>query len=231
MSIFYILYAKRPLDIILSALLLVLLAPLLLLVAMILYWQEGRPIWFCQARPGLNEKPFVLIKFRTMRLSGPGAPDPVSDAGRVTKLGLFLRKTSIDELPELVNVLKGDMSLVGPRPLLIRYLPFFRPAERVRFHLRPGITGLAQIQGRNSASWDQRLEADIRYYQTLGFWTDLSILFRTVAKVLCRQGVEGEPSTTMLNLDQERSDMHLKPTPISATASAASPEAHVQEGA
>lgn len=204
MDTFYASWVKRPFDLLLSGILLLIFSPLLLGVAALLLIREGRPVLFCQARPGLGEKTFTLIKFRTMQLTRPGETDPVSDEGRVTALGRFLRKTSIDELPELWNVLKGDMSLVGPRPLLIRYLPYFTPAERIRFTLLPGITGLAQIQGRNNASWDERLAADIEYAQTLGFQRDFQILLATVSKVLLRKDVQVAPSTAMLNLDQER---------------------------
>jgi len=198
---------KRLVDLALSLLLLLLLAPFLSLIAGILLCTEGRPVFFCQKRPGRGEKPFLIIKFRTMRPAPPGAPEALPDAGRVTPLGAFLRRTSIDELPELWNVLRGDMSLVGPRPLLMRYLPYFRPAERVRFRFRPGITGLAQVQGRNNAAWDQRLAADIQYAETFGFLQDVRILAKTFIQVVLGRDVQVAPSTAMLDLDQERAVM------------------------
>lgn len=208
MNSFYVSWGKRLLDLFASAILLLLLAIPLLAVAGILYIKEGKPIFFCQLRPGLEEKPFLLIKFRTMRNALPEETYSPSDEGRVTNLGAFLRKTSIDELPELWNVLRGDMSLVGPRPLLIRYLPYFTRAERVRFGVRPGITGLAQIQGRNNAPWNERFAADIRYTQKITLSQDLRILLATFTKVILAKDIQITPSTAMLNLDQERSNIN-----------------------
>ncbi len=175
--------AKRLIDLVGSLILLILLSPILSLIALIIWVTMGRPIFFIQERPGLYAKPFKLVKFRTMRI-GPG-----SDAERLTKLGRFLRRWSIDELPELWNVLKGDMSLVGPRPLFMKYLPYYTERERLRFQVRPGITGLAQISGRNLVDWDQRLELDAQYAEKVNLLLDIKILAKTVIKVLKHEGI------------------------------------------
>lgn len=164
----------------------------------------GRPVLFRQTRPGYRAKPFFLYKFRTMREAyGPdGTPRP--DAERLTRLGRFLRRKSLDELPQLWNVCRGDMSLVGPRPLLTRYLPYFTDRERLRQTVRPGITGWAQIRGRNAASWDQRLSDDVWYVENWSLSLDLKILLMTLKAVLEGSGVVVDPRATMLNLDEER---------------------------
>ena len=166
-------------DILGAAFGLIILSPLLLLVAVLIRLTMGKHVIFKQIRPGLNEKPFTIYKFRTMNDKRTPDGSLLPDGERLTKLGAFLRKSSIDEIPELWNVFKGDMSLVGPRPLLMQYLPFFRERERLRFSIRPGITGFAQVAGRNFVGWDQRLELDAQYVASISFLGDITILFRT----------------------------------------------------
>jgi len=190
-------WLKRPLDAVLATLLLVALSPLLLGLALAVRIALGRPVLFRQRRPGLGGAPFEILKFRTMRdaLDALGAPLP--DAERLTRLGRFLRATSLDELPELVNVLRGEMSLVGPRPLLLEYLPRYSSEERRRHDVRPGITGWAQVHGRNAVRWDERFRLDVWYVDHLGFALDLRILLRTVGLVLRRQGISARGHATM----------------------------------
>jgi len=191
---------KRLFDIFASSLLLIVLSPVMLLIALLVSMRMGRPVVFKQTRPGLNEKPFTLYKFRTMR-SGDE-----SDADRLTPFGRFLRAASLDELLELWNVLRGDMSLVGPRPLVMNYLPFFTEHERLRHSVRPGITGWAQIRGRNHLSWDNRLEDDVWYVEHQTFWLDIKILVGTLLVVFQKSGVEVDARSAMLDLDVERKD-------------------------
>jgi len=189
--------AKRAFDIVVAALLLVLLAPLMALTALAVRIRLGRPVIFVQPRPGKGGRIFRLYKFRTMReVHGPdGAPLP--DAERLTGLGRVLRASSLDELPELWNVLRGDMSLVGPRPLLVEYLDRYSPRQARRHEVRPGITGLAQVGGRNLLGWDERLELDVRYVDERTFWLDLKILLLTLGTVVRREGITGEGHATM----------------------------------
>lgn len=193
------LWLKRALDVTVSAVLLLALSPLLLVVAALIRVRLGSPIFFKQVRIGRGERAFCILKFRTM-LNGD-APDHE----RVTPFGQWLRKTSIDELPELWNILIGDMSLVGPRPLLPQYLEVYRPREKLRHRMRPGITGLAQVNGRNALSWDARLELDAHYVEQFSFKRDLEILWRTVSIVLKREGISAQGHVTMPALDAERS--------------------------
>lgn len=195
---------KRTLDIIGALCGLILLAPVFLAIAAAILWQMGAPVFFFQTRAGRQEKCFRMVKFRTMTdARGPdGALLP--DAQRLTRLGAWLRATSLDELPELWNVLRGDMSLVGPRPLLPEYLPHYTAEERLRHTLRPGITGLAQISGRNTIGWEDRLALDVTYVRTRSLWLDLRLLGATVAKVLRRDGVEVVPAARGRRLDHER---------------------------
>jgi len=176
---------KRCFDLLLAGIGLVLLAPVLLAVALLVRLFMGSPIWFRQQRPGLAGEPFTLVKFRTMRDGRPGEPD----AARLTAFGRFLRSTSLDELPELWNVLKGEMSLVGPRPLLMQYLDRYTPEQARRHQVRPGITGLAQVNGRNAISWERKFAFDVWYVDHQSFWLDLRILALTVWNVLARQGI------------------------------------------
>lgn len=176
-------------DVFFASLALLLLWPLTAGVALAIWWQMGTPVLFRQVRPGLYERPFTMLKFRTMRdtkdASGALLPAPE----RITRLGLFLRKASLDELPQLVNVLRGEMSFVGPRPLLSSYLPHYHTRERLRHSVRPGITGLAQISGRNQLPWDARLELDAVYAETLGPGLDARIVAQTLVKVVRRSDV------------------------------------------
>ena len=195
---------KRALDIAVALPALIVAAPVAAVVAAAVRIALGTPILFRQTRPGLGARPFVMYKFRTMREPRPGERREHSDAARLTPLGRFLRRTSLDELPELWNVLRGDMSLVGPRPLLMQYVPFFSERERLRFTVRPGITGWAQISGRNALSWDDRLARDVWYVEHRSIALDLAILVRTVAVVLRAEGAIVHPRSVMLNLDEER---------------------------
>ena len=197
----YIRWGKRALDLLLTIVLVVLLAPVMASVAILVIFGLGRPVLFWQLRPGRGSKPFELLKFRTMR---DVAGRPLPDAERLTGFGKLLRRTSLDELPELWNVLRGDISLVGPRPLLMRYLPYYTEVERARFLVRPGITGLAQVSGRNDLRWDDRLALDAAYVSSLCLRTDLRILALTALRVLSRHGLQVDPGSTMLDLDAER---------------------------
>jgi len=197
---------KRLVDITLALLMLVLLAPVVLFVALLVRLNMGPPILFRQRRPGLGTTPFNILKFRTM-LDAHGPDGKLRpDGERLTRLGTFLRRYSLDELPELVNVVKGEMSLVGPRPLVMEYLPFFTERERLRFRVLPGITGLAQVSGRNYLGWDERLELDARYVETIGFWQDLKILVRTVGAVFLRRGVSADVDQVETWLHEERAN-------------------------
>jgi lipopolysaccharide/colanic/teichoic acid biosynthesis glycosyltransferase len=195
---------KRGIDLIAATLGLLILSPAIALCAIAIYARMGRPIFFRQTRPGLHEQPFRLVKFRTMRESDQARASMLPDRMRLTPLGRFLRRTSLDEVPTLWNVVRGDMSLVGPRPLLRRYLPFFTDRERARFTVRPGITGLAQISGRNLMSWGDRLAADISYVETWSLSLDVRIIFSTVVQVISGHGVVADANEVMRDLDEER---------------------------
>lgn len=183
---------KRLFDIIISGLGLLLLSPVFLLIAMVVLVQLGRPIFFRQVRPGLQAKPFSMIKFRTMKdikdVSGKSLPDD----DRITPFGQWVRSTSLDELPELMNVFIGHMSLVGPRPLLMEYVALYSKEQSRRHEVRPGITGLAQVAGRNALSWPKRLVLDVQYVDKVSFYLDVRILLRTLGKVLKREGIVSE---------------------------------------
>jgi len=188
---------KRVFDIIASALALLLLAPVLAGVALLVALKMGRPVFFRQQRPGLDGKPFTMLKFRTMRDAHDAQGRPLSDAERLTPFGRWLRATSLDELPELWNVLKGDLSLVGPRPLLMEYLPRYSEIQRRRHEVRPGLTGWAQVHGRNAVDWNERFELDVWYVDHRSFWLDMKILAMTVHLVLSRRGVSAQGEATM----------------------------------
>ena len=196
--------AKRLLDILSSGVLLIILSPLLGFVCLLIRLDMGSPVFFRQQRPGLHGKPFTLIKFRTMTEARDAEGKLLPDEQRLTRLGAFLRSTSLDELPQLWNVLKGEMSLVGPRPLLLRYLSYFSQQERKRFDVRPGITGWAQIHGRNNLPWDERLALDVWYVDHYSLLLDLKILLLTPLKALRREGVQIVPSAIAQSLDEER---------------------------
>jgi lipopolysaccharide/colanic/teichoic acid biosynthesis glycosyltransferase len=180
---------KRVFDILASSLGLVLLSPPLALIALFLLASGGRPVLFRQTRPGRSGRPFEILKFRTMREAVGLDGDPRPDADRLTATGRVLRSLSLDELPELWNVLMGDMSLVGPRPLLMQYLPLYSPEQARRHEVRPGITGWAQVNGRNAATWKEKLEMDVWYVDNQTFWLDLRILARTLLQVVRREGI------------------------------------------
>jgi len=188
---------KRLMDILFATVILLILSPIILIIAGQIRRKMGAPVLFRQVRPGLDGKPFEMIKFRTMKnaLDASGAPLP--DYERLTPFGQFLRSSSLDEVPELWNVLKGDMSLVGPRPLLMEYLPLYSPEQYRRHEVRPGVTGWAQINGRNSLSWDEKFKLDVWYVDNRSLWLDIKILFLTVKKVLVRDGISAEGEATM----------------------------------
>ena len=188
---------KRVLDFLLSLIALIVLFPVLLILTILgAIKMKGNP-FFTQLRPGKNEKIFKLIKFRTMTCQRDAEGNLLPDDQRLTKYGKLLRSTSLDELPELINILKGDMSLVGPRPLLVSYLPLYNEQQRHRHDVRPGLTGLAQVSGRNAITWEDKFRYDIAYVQSITFWGDVKIIFSTVKAVLNRQGISGEKSVTM----------------------------------
>lgn len=188
---------KRALDVVLVTLTLILLSPVLLVIAFVVRRKLGISVIFRQQRPGQHGKPFTLYKFRTMTGARDADGNLLPDADRLTPFGRFLRRTSIDELPELFNVLKGDMSLVGPRPLLMQYLDRYTPEQARRHEVRPGITGWAQINGRNALSWEEKFELDIWYVNNLSLWLDLKILVLTIWKVLRREGISQGGHATM----------------------------------
>lgn len=198
-------FGKRFLDVALTTLSLPVVLPLLAGIAVLVRLSLGRPVFFCQRRPGLHGRPFTIYKFRTMTDARDSKGNLLPDAERLPSFGRLLRKTSLDELPELINVLKGDMSLVGPRPLLMEYLPYYTQREMTRHCVRPGITGLAQINGRNYLPWDERLELDSTYIETLSLSLDLRILFQTCFQVLVRSGVAEVPGSVSQKLSTIRS--------------------------
>jgi lipopolysaccharide/colanic/teichoic acid biosynthesis glycosyltransferase len=201
---------KRWFDLAVSLAALAILSPVILVIAALVAMRMGRPVLFRQTRPGFQCRPFDILKFRTMRTAFDAAGRPLPDRDRLTRLGMFLRATSLDELPGLWNVVRGEMSLVGPRPLLTSYEPYYTERERLRFTVRPGVTGLAQVNGRNDLPWDQRLQFDVCYVEHCSFWLDLKILLLTVIKVLRRANVMADP-TEMVTLAEERSGRVMLP--------------------
>ena len=188
---------KRAFDIAASASALIVLSPVFAITAHKVKKNLGSPVLFRQVRPGLDGKPFEMIKFRTMRDTTDNNGKPLPDSERLTDFGKKLRATSLDELPELWNVLKGDMSLVGPRPLLMEYLPFYNAEQAKRHNVRPGITGYAQVNGRNSLSWEEKFKLDTWYVEHQSFLLDMKILLKTVKKVIVRDGISAEGEATM----------------------------------
>ena len=180
---------KRPMDFLLSLLAIIVLSPVLLIVAVWVRVKLGSPVIFKQKRPGLNEKIFTLYKFRTMTDERDKYGELLPDSVRLTKFGMFLRATSLDELPELFNILKGDMSIIGPRPLAVIYLPYYNEIEKHRHDVRPGLSGLAQIHGRNTVDWEKRFAFDVKYVDGITFWGDLRIICQTILIVFKREGV------------------------------------------
>ena len=188
---------KRNMDFIVSAIALFLLVPLMALVAGLIFFKMGSPVLFTQERPGLGGRPFRVYKFRTMSVASDENGHYLPDGQRLTALGVLLRKLSVDELPQLFNVLKGDMSLVGPRPLLMEYLPLYSPEQARRHEVRPGITGWAQVNGRNAISWVDKFALDVWYVDHRSLWLDMRILWLTVRKVLVRDGISAAGEATM----------------------------------
>ena len=188
---------KRIFDVVSSLIFLFLLLPIMVFIALLVYLNIGKPILFRQTRPGLNSSPFNIIKFTTMTNIFDEKGNLLDDEKRLTNFGKFLRSTSLDELPELWNVLKGDMSFVGPRPLLMEYLPLYSPLQLRRHEVRPGITGWAQINGRNAISWDEKFILDIWYVDNISFWLDIKILLITFKKVIMRKDISNEGMATM----------------------------------
>ena len=196
---------RRSMDIVLSATALLVLLPVLLVLAFVIRVNLGSPVLFQQIRPGREGKPFKMIKFRSMRNAFDAKGEPLPDSKRMTPLGHFLRSSSLDELPELWNVLKGDMSLVGPRPLLMEYLPLYSPEQYRRHEVRPGVTGWAQVNGRNALSWEEKFKLDVWYVDNQSFWLDCKILFLTVKKVLVRDGISADGEATMTKFTGNKS--------------------------
>ena len=194
---FYKHFGKRAMDLSLAVPALVVLAPVGVAIGVVAQRRLGRPVLFRQERPGLGDRPFELIKFRTMTDERDADGEPLPDEERLTRFGELLRKTSLDELPTLWNVVRGDMSLVGPRPLLMRYLDRYTPEQRRRHDVRPGVTGWAQINGRNALDWNEKFDLDLWYVENVSLRTDLTILFRTVAQVLGQSGISAEGHATM----------------------------------
>ena len=190
-------YVKRLLDILLSGAALIISSPVLLLTALLVRLKLGTPVLFTQERPGLNGRIFKMYKFRTMTDRRDEKGELLSDEERLTPFGKKLRATSLDELPEFINILKGDMSFVGPRPLLVRYLPRYSEEQRHRHDVLPGLTGLAQVNGRNALSWEKKFEYDVEYARNVSFALDVKIVFMTVGKVLKRDGISAENNATM----------------------------------
>ena len=205
---FYDRYIKRLLDIVLSGCALLVLWPVLLILAVLVRTKLGSPVIFCQERPGRNEKIFKLYKFRSMTDQRDADGNLLPDDVRLTKFGKLLRSTSLDELPELWNIFRGDMSIVGPRPLLVSYLPYYTESERHRHDVRPGLTGLAQVNGRNNLTWEQKFAYDLDYIANISFIGDIKIIFQTALKVVKRSDIQVDTSFAEGNLAQIRSSQN-----------------------
>jgi sugar transferase EpsL len=195
---------KRFLDIVGASFGLVIVGPIMAATALAVRLTMGSPILFRQVRPGRHERPFTLLKFRTMTEAQSSTIDPSTDVARLTKTGVILRRFSLDELPQLWSVLKGEMSLVGPRPLLTEYLAYYTPEQAKRHLMKPGITGLAQVKGRNAITWEQKFQWDVWYVEHWSLWLDLRILFATIAKVIKREGISQQGHATMEKFGAER---------------------------
>lgn len=194
---FYKNVIKRIMDFILALVSILILSPILIIIAFLVRYKLGSPVIFKQKRPGLNEKIFTMYKFRTMTDEKDENGSLLSDEIRLTKFGRFLRASSLDELPELWNILIGDMSIVGPRPLLVEYLKLYNGHQRQRHNVRPGLTGLAQINGRNAISWEERFNFDVEYVDNVSFMGDWKIMFLTLKKILIKEGISSDTSVTM----------------------------------
>lgn len=197
-------FVKRGLDVFLATGALIVLSPVLFITAILVRIKLGSPVLFSQDRPGKNEKIFRLYKFRTMTDQKDENGELLPDADRLTKFGVGLRSRSLDELPELFNIVKGDMSIIGPRPLLVQYLPYYRETEKHRHDVRPGLSGLAQVNGRNTVEWGKRLSYDVEYVNKITFWGDLKIILKTIAKVLKKEDVAVDTDKVETYLDKER---------------------------
>jgi undecaprenyl phosphate N,N'-diacetylbacillosamine 1-phosphate transferase len=190
------LYFKRFFDLFMSFFLLIILFPIILVIFLTLYFSQKGQVFFKQIRPGKNEKLFVLLKFKTMRDAFDDANRPLPDSERLTEVGKWVRRLSLDELPQLLNVIKGDMSLIGPRPLLVEYLPLYSDVQKLRHTMRPGITGLAQVNGRNSITWKEKFEFDVLYVKNYSLMLDLKIFVLTIFRVLSGKGISMEGHAT-----------------------------------
>lgn len=188
---------KRLFDILASLFALIVFWPVALIIALQVHRKLGSPVIFKQIRPGKDGKPFEMLKFRTMRDAVDADGNPLPDSERMTSFGSFLRSSSLDELPELWNVLRGDMSLVGPRPLLMEYLPLYSPEQYRRHEVRPGISGWAQVNGRNALSWEEKFKLDVWYIDNRSFWLDIKVIYLTLKKVAIREGISAEGEVTM----------------------------------
>jgi undecaprenyl phosphate N,N'-diacetylbacillosamine 1-phosphate transferase len=194
---FYRRFYKRPMDFILSLIAIIVLSLVLLIVAFLVRIKLGSPVLFKQKRPGLNEKVFLMYKFRTMTDERDDNGELLPDSVRLTRFGRFLRSTSLDELPELFNILKGDMSIVGPRPLLVQYLPLYNENQKRRHEVRPGLSGLAQVSGRNSISWEEKFNLDVEYVDNVSWNRDWMIIFLTLKKIVERDGINQDGEATI----------------------------------
>lgn len=199
-------FAKRVIDLVLASVGLLVLAPLVAAVAVGIRWRLGAPVLFRQQRTGMGGRQFRVLKFRTMTDSRDARGELLPDHRRLTRLGRLLRRLSLDEIPQLVNVLRGDMSVVGPRPLLPKYDTWYTATERRRFDVRPGITGLAQVAGRNTVGWGTRLSLDVEYVDRCSLWLDAAIIVRTIRVVFAREGAVADQRALMSDLDEERAE-------------------------
>lgn len=198
-------FLKRFFDFLISLTILIIISPILLVITIWLHFaNKGAGVFFYQERPGKDEKIFKVVKYKTMTDDRDEKGELLPDSERLTKIGRFVRSTSIDELPQLINVLKGDMALIGPRPLLVQYLPYYSERERLRHSVRPGISGWAQVHGRNNVKWDERLELDAYYAENLSLMLDLKIIFMTIKNVLQRKDVSVDSTLVETYLDEER---------------------------
>ncbi len=193
----YATYIKRGIDVVLALIALLFLSPVFLVLSILVRIKLGSPVLFKQARPGKNETIFQMYKFRSMTNACDEQGNLLPDEIRLTNFGKKLRSTSLDELPELLNILKGDMSFIGPRPLLVKYLPLYSERQKHRHDVKPGITGYAQVNGRNAISWEEKFEKDVWYVEHISLWTDIKILLKTVLVVLSREGISSETAATM----------------------------------
>lgn len=202
---------KRLMDVLGAGIALILFSPIMLIVAIMVKRTMGSPVLFKQKRPGLNGKPFYIYKFRSMKNAVDASGKPLSDAERLTKFGTTMRALSLDELPQLFNIFRGDMGIVGPRPLLYDYYPYYTDTDMRRHEVRPGVTGLAQVNGRNNAAWETRLAMDVEYVDHWSVWLDIKIILKTIKIVLMREGVTTDGHATFLRLDDYRKSIGFQP--------------------